>query len=161
MTGTPGVTAGPVALDRVAVGGDTGLTVAVPRGWSTEVGPPFVATPATWSGPPPAIVVASHPGESLSGADLATRVARLAVTTLADPVVVDLVRHGDDVEIVVAHRHRGVDVTTVERHRCRPGEPRWTVGFTAADTDLPALAPVMHHVVASLSPGPAGAAAGR
>jgi hypothetical protein len=58
-----------------------------------------------------------------------------------------------DVEIVVAHRHRGVDVTTVERHH-RRGGVRWVVAFTAAHADVPALLPLARRVVASLTIGP-------
>lgn len=59
----------------------------------------------------------------------------------------------DDVEIVVAHQHRGVAVTTVERHHCAPGRIRWVVGFTLADPDVPRLLPLAREVVASLRTG--------
>jgi hypothetical protein len=63
--------------------------------------------------------------------------------------------HADgSVEIVVAHQHRGVDVTTVEAHHCRPGPIRWVVGFTVAHPDVPHMLPLARRVAASLRTGP-------
>lgn len=146
------------ALHPVPVPDGSGLVLDVPAGWEVTPGPPLVAVPAAWPGEPPAIVVMAE-GDDLAGEKLAALLARAAATRLADAVVVDLVHRGPDVETVVAHRNRGVDVTTIERHHHRPGAGRWVVACTAADQDVPRLAPLMHHVVASLRAG-AGRPAG-
>jgi hypothetical protein len=130
---------------------DTGGTVLVdlPDGWRIERGPPLVAHPRTWVGEPPAVVVVDA-NDGLTGERLAATIAHTAATRLGDPLIVDLGIVDDGVEIVVAHRSQGVDVTTIERHHCRSGGRRWVVTFTAVDADAVALAPLMHHVVASL-----------
>lgn len=148
-------------LRPVVVDGDGRVTVAMPEGWRVDVGPPTVAIPAAWRGEPPAVVVTME-RDGARGDDLAELVCRSALSRLADPVIVHLGRpcdategddtgSGDDVEIVVAHQHGGQDVTTVERHHCRPDGGRWVVAFTMCDTDLPALLPLAGRVVASLA----------
>jgi hypothetical protein len=119
-----------------------------------------VAVPAAWRGVPPGLVVTVQ-RDGVRGDDLAELVCRSALSRLADPVIVHLGRprhntEGDDtesgdVEIVVAHQHGGLDVTTVEGHHCRPDGGRWVVAFTMCDTDLPALLPLASRVVASLA----------
>ncbi len=133
--------------------------IDLPVGWTVETGPPTIATPRTWTGEPPAVVV-SVEDDALAGEELAATLAVAAVTRLGDPVVVSLGlvgRPGDgdgadprDVEMVVAHRHRGVDVTTVERHHCHPPDPRWVAGFTMAHPDVARMLPLAHDVVSSL-----------
>jgi hypothetical protein len=138
-------------LERVAV--DTGgrATLALPAGWTVDVGPPTVAQPRSWDGEPPGVAV-SVERDDLCGDALAALVLSAALTRLADPLVVALDRIDDDVRVVVAHRHRGVDVTTVERHhRPTPASARWVVAFTAADGDVPALLPLAHRVTGSLA----------
>ena len=129
-----------------------GVRLALPDGWVVvTAGPPLVAQPpaAAWAGERPSVVV-SHEADDLAGDALAAALARVAVERLADPVVVDLaVATSGAVELVVAHRHRGVDVTTVERHHPTPGG-RWVVGFTCADGDAPAAFPLARRVVAGL-----------
>jgi hypothetical protein len=140
-------------LRPVAVDGDGHTTLLLPEGWRVEPGPPSLAWPETWHGEPPGVVV-SVERDGTRGNDLAELVCRGALTRLADPVVVHLGRGGDqqqDVEVVVAHRHRGVDVITVERHRCFTDRVRWVVGFTATHADMPGLLPLAHRVVASLA----------
>jgi hypothetical protein len=148
--------AGSWRLTSVAVS-PAGDRLEVPDGWVVQPGPPAVVAPSTWVGTPPAIVVSVEHDE-LRGPALASAVARAAVVRLADPVIVSLdvigdAGHGTDVEIVVAHRHRGVDVTTVERHHCHGGVRR-VVAFTVAHPDAPALLPLAQRVVASLTLGP-------
>jgi hypothetical protein len=151
-----------VTSTRAVDGGLVARTVAssgarldLPPGWTVAVGPPTIAAPPAWDGGPPAVVVTVE-HDDLSGERLATAVASAAATRLTDAVVVSLAlvdraRAGpDDVEIVVAHRHRGVDVTTVERHHCRTGPARWVVGFTMAHAQVPQLLPLARRVVASL-----------
>lgn len=153
-------------VSRVVAPDDVRLDV--PVGWSVEVGPPTIAMPSAWPGEAPAIVV-SVENDGLRGQTLAAAVAGAALTRLNDAVIVNLAFVGetdvpdepdetggagrDDVEIVVAHRHRGVDLTTVERHHRRPGPARWVVGFTAAHPDVPRLLPLARRVVASLTVG--------
>jgi hypothetical protein len=145
----------PVVVDRHGR-----VTVALPAGWRVDVGPPTVAIPAAWRGEPPGVVVTMQ-RDGVRGDDLAELVCRSALSRLADPVIVDVGRprrdtegddsESDDVEILVAHQHLGLDVTTVERHHCRPDGGRWVVAFTMCDTDLPALLPLASRVVASLA----------
>jgi hypothetical protein len=141
-------------LRPVAVAAGGHATLLLPDGWHVETGPPALARPETWHGEPPGVVV-SVERDGTRGDELAELVCRAALSRLADPVVVHLGRGGADanveaVEIVVAHQHRGVDVTTVERHWCFPDGVRWVVGFTATHADMPALLPLAHRVVASL-----------
>jgi len=157
--------AGAWRLTSVAVS-PAGDRLEVPDGWVAQTGPPTVVAPSSWVGEPPAIVVSAEHDE-LRGHALAAAVAHAAADRLVDPVIVSLDLIGDagqgpdveqagphpDVEIVVAHRHRGVDVTTVERHH-RRGCVRWVVAFTAAHADVPALLPLARRVVASLTIGP-------
>jgi hypothetical protein len=166
--------AGSWRLTSVAVS-PAGDRLEVPDGWVVQPGPPAVVAPSTWVGTPPAIVVSVEHDE-MCGDALVAAVARAAADRLGDPVIVSLEVTGDagrgphvdeagcgphgghagqcpDVEIVVAHRHRGVDVTTVERHH-RRGGVRWVVAFTAAHADVPALLPLARRVVASLTIGP-------
>jgi hypothetical protein len=149
---------GSSALRTVVVADDGGpVRLDLPEGWvvAPEVPVatpewPVVAQPEVWDGEPPAVVV-SRQRDGLQGARLGAVVTHVAATRLEDPVVVDVAVHdAGDVEIVVAHRSRGVDVTTVEHHHCRPDGTRWVVGFTAADADLVDLAPVVPRVVGSL-----------
>jgi hypothetical protein len=118
-----------------------------------------VIRPPSWPQPDeaPAIVVA-HVEDGLTGARLAADVA-VAVDRLTDPLVVHLgVTPDDGIDVVVAHRSLGVDVTTIERHHVRPGGGRWVVAFTATTRDLADLGdlgPLMRRVVGSLT-GPAG-----
>ena len=132
-----------------------GVRLALPDGWVVvRAGPPLVARPpaAAWAGERPSVVV-SHEPDDLAGDELAAALARVTVERLADPVVVDLaVAAGGAVELVVAHHHRGVDVTTVEHHHPSPGG-RWVVGFTCADVDAPAAFPLARRVVAGLEVG--------
>lgn len=194
---------------------DVPARLDLPVGWAVDPGPPVVATPPSWDGDPPAVVI-SIAHDALRGEALAAAVTDAALTRLGDPVIVSLIRHttsadnhdtldsahsrddhdnvdsahrhghgnldsghdpGDDrasgdhgpdgasagladepdlgdVEIVVAHQHRGVDVTTVERHHCRPGPVRWVVGFTLAHRDVPRWLPLARRVVASLRAAP-------
>lgn len=183
MTDVPATT--PV-LETVELPGGA-ARIDLPVGWTVDTGPPTVATPPTWPGEPPAVVV-SVEDDALAGEDLAMALAAAAATRLTDPVIVSLdlvgragvgsgARDSDtdtddssgssnrasdrdsddrrDVQIVVAHRHRGVDVTTVERHHCHPSGPRWAIGFTAAHPDAAGLLPLAHRVVASLRVEPA------
>lgn len=144
----------PLRLRAVVVDPERGVRVGVPEGWVVEMGPPVVVQPAAWDGEPPAVVV-SAAADDLRGERLAEAVAYLAATRLTDPVVIDVaIAPAGDVEIVVAHRSRGVDVTTVERHHSGPDGWRWVVGFTAADADVVDLAPVMQQVVGSLALDP-------
>jgi hypothetical protein len=144
----------------VAVG--DGVTLDVPEGWVVQAGTkagaegsPLVVRPPAWARPDeaPAIVVA-HVEDRLTGARLAADVAT-AVDGLTDPLVLHLgVTPDDGIDVVVAHRNLGVDVTTIERHHVRPDGGRWVVAFTATARDLGELgdlAPLMHRVVASLS----------
>jgi hypothetical protein len=149
---------GAPALRSVVVAHDGGpVRLDLPEGWVVTPDVPVTATerpvvvqPEAWDGEPPGVVV-SLARDGLQGARLAAVVTHVAATRLDDPVVVDVAVHErGDVEIVVAHRSRGVDVTTVERHHCRPDGARWVVGFTAADVDLVDLAPVVPRVVGSL-----------
>lgn len=183
------MSAGPAAapaLETVELAGGA-ARIDLPVGWAIEPGPPTVATPHTWPGEPPAVVV-SVEHDALAGDDLAIPLAAAAATRLADPVVVSLglvgpagaddgdsdtgsdsdtntdtdgdtdsdsdegADDGDrrDVQIVVAHRHRGVDVTTVERHHSHPSGVRRVVGFTAAHPDVARLLPLADRVVGSL-----------
>lgn len=154
MTAAPAPTP---ALETVELAGGA-ARIDLPVGWTVDAGPPTVATPPTWPGEPPAVVV-SVEEDALAGAELAAALAAAAATRLADPVIVSLglvgrAGEGDgadlrDVQIVVAHRHRGVDVTTVERHHCRP-TARWVVGCTVAHPDVAALLPFAQRVVSSL-----------
>lgn len=165
MTATDPVELEPVAL---AIAGHT-AQIDLPVGWPIDPGPPVVAVPTSWDGEPPGIAV-SIEHDALQGEALAAAVAEAALSRLADPVIVSLTLHGTiaegggridtdpgnqarDVEIVVAHQHRGVAVTTVERHHCAPGRIRWVVGFTLADPDVPRLLPLAREVVASLRTG--------
>jgi hypothetical protein len=157
------VTAAPAstpALQTVEVAGGA-ARIDLPVGWAIDTGPPTVATPRTWPGEPPAVVV-SVEDDALAGEELAAALAAAAATRLTDPVVVSLglvdragAGDGDgdgrrDVQIIVAHRHRGVDVTTVERHHCHPPRARWVVGFTVAHPDVAGLLPLAHRVTSSL-----------
>jgi hypothetical protein len=148
------------ALETVRLAGGRAW-IDLPVGWAVDIGPPTVVAPPTWPGEPPAVVV-SVEDDPPAGEELAAVLAVAAATRLTDPVVVSLGlvdRTGDgdgdgdglrDVQIVVAHRHRGVDVTTVERHHCRPGPVRWVVEFTVAHPDVAGLLPLAHRVVSSL-----------
>lgn len=153
-----------VELESVAVAID-GHTARLdlPVGWLVEAGPPVVARPPSWDGEPPGVVV-SIERDTLCGDMLATALADAALSRLGDSVIVSLTFHAGcsddggrqlrDVEVVVAHQHRGVDVTTVERHHCRPGSVRWVVGFTVAHPDVPRWLPLARHVVARLRTSP-------
>jgi hypothetical protein len=163
VTGEPAATP---ALQTVEVAGGAAW-IDLPVGWVVETGPPTVAVPRSWSGEPPVVVVSVDDG-ALAGEALASALAAAAATRLADPVILSLglvdrdeagARDGDgdgdgddrcDVQIVVAHRHRGVDVTTVERHHCHPPRARWVVGFTVAHPDVAGLLPLAHRVASSL-----------
>ena len=141
--------AGPAwAARAVDAAGD--VVVDLPGDWVVEVGPPTVARPAGWSGVAPAVVVVVEP-DVVRGDDLAAAVVGAALARLGDPVVVDVRCPGDDVEIVVAHRHWGVDVTTVERHRCLGPRGRWIVSCSVPDTDLAGWAGAAQRIVASLA----------
>ena len=141
--------AGP-ALAARAVDASGEVVVDLPAGWVVEVGPPTVARPAGWSGVAPAVVVAVEP-DVVRGDELAAAVVEAALARLADPVVVEVRCRGDDVEIVVAHRHWGVDVTTVERHRCLGPRGRWVVSCSVPDADLAGWAGAAPRIVASLA----------
>ena len=128
--------------------------IAVPVGWVVDAGPPLVAQPAAWTATPPGLVVTwAREDTDRDATALAAAVAEQAGAALADALVVEVVATDDDVTVVVAHRHRGVDVTTVERHLPRPGGSRWITSFTCADPDLPELLPTALRVVASLAVG--------
>jgi hypothetical protein len=155
-----------VGLESVAltIAGHT-ARLDLPVGWLLDPGPPVVAIPPSWDGDLPGVVV-SIEHDAVRGEALAAAVTAAALSRLGDPVIVSMTLHGShagsddsardddhngaDVEIVVAHQHRGVDVTTVERHHCRPGPVRWVVGFTLAHPDVPRLLPLARRVVASL-----------
>ena len=144
-----------VDVELVEAGG--GAWIAVPAGWVVDAGPPLVAQPVAWSATPPGLVVTwARDDTDRDAAALAAAVAEQAGATLADPLVVEVAATDDDVTVVVAHRHRGVDVTTVERHHRRPGGSRWITSFTCADADLPDLLPTALRVVASLTVGERG-----
>ena len=131
-----------------------GARIAVPAGWVVDAGPPLVAQPVAWRATPPGLVVTwARDDTERDAAALAAAVAEHVGAALADPLLVEVVATGDDVTVVVAHRHRGVDVTTVERHHPRPGGSRWITSFTCADADLPDLLPTALRVVASFAVG--------
>ena len=141
-----------VAPLRVEIGG-AAAQLDLPVGWTVAPGPPLAAMPVAWNGEPPGVVV-SIERDALRGDALAAVVAEAALTRLADPVVVSLAlhdpSHDGDVEVIVAHQHRGVDVTTVERHHCHPGPIRWVVGCTIAHHDVPRMLPFVRRIAASL-----------
>lgn len=134
---------------RVTV--DGAVTLDVPDGWrAVTEGRPAVLMPAEWDGEPPA-VVALREDDRLFGTELAAALLGTVVARLADSVVVDigLDPEGRNVELLVAHRHRGVAVTTLERHHCA-GDHRWVVAVTATDDDWVLLWDMAGAVVASL-----------
>ncbi len=144
-----------VEVELAEAGG--GAWVAVPAGWVVDAGPPLVAQPVAWSATPPGLVVTwARDDTDRDAAALAAAVAEQAAAVLADPLVVEVAATDDDVTVVVAHRHRGVDVTTVERHHLGPGGSRWITSFTCADADLPDLLPTAFRVVASFAVGERG-----
>ena len=124
-----------LALVARAVDRDGDVLLDLPISWVVEVGPPTVARPADGSRMTPTVVVAVDPDE-MRGDELAAGIVGAALERLADPLVVGVRCLTDDVEVVVAHRHRGADVTTVERHHCLGARGRWVVACTVADRDL-------------------------
>ena len=122
--------------------------VDLPAAWVVEAGPPAVARPAARDGVAPATVVGFDGGD-VRGDELAAGVVTAALGRLADPVAVDVRRTGDGVDLVVAHRLWGVDVTTFERHHCLPSG-RWVVACTVPDADLGDWAAVARRIVRSL-----------
>ena len=139
-----------LALVARAVDRDGDVLLDLPVSWVVEVGPPTVARPADANGMTPTVVVAVDPDE-MRGDELAAGIVGAALERLADPLVVDVRCLEDDVEVVVAHRHGGADVTTVERHRCLGVRGRWVVACTVADRDLVDSWRLAHQVVGSLA----------
>ncbi len=167
-----------VELESVAITIDAHTAhLDLPTGWRVEPGPPVVAMPPSWDGEPPGVAI-SIERDALCGDMLATALIDAALCRLGDPVVVSATLHSScsdddpdivldhdpdrvarddevrDVEVVVAHQHRGIDVTTIERHHCRPGQVRWVVGFTVAHPDVVRWLPLARRVVASLRARP-------
>jgi hypothetical protein len=124
-------------------------TVEIPEAWAILRSQPTVVMPKRWDGEPPAVVV-QHEDDSLRGAALAGAILQ-SVQRLDDAVVLDirLDESWRDVELLVAHRSRGVAVTTLERHHCQAAG-RWVVAFSATDGDWVDLVPVASRVVASV-----------
>jgi hypothetical protein len=141
-----------VELAPVAVTPAGDVRLHVPVGWVVAMGPPAVVHPAGWAGEPPAIVVSAE-SDGFAGDDLVLAVVDAALGRLTDPLIVGVLAGRGEVEIVVAHRHRGVDVTTVERH-CRPlGPPgaRWVVAMSVGHDETIGWLPLARRVVGSLS----------
>jgi hypothetical protein len=141
-----------LALVARAIDRDGDVLLDLPVSWVVEAGPPTVARPADGNGITPTVVVAVDPDE-VRGEELAAGIVGAALEQLADPVVVRVRCLADDVEVVVAHRHGGADVTTVERHHCLGTRGRWVVACTVADRDLVDSWEFAQQVVGSLAVG--------
>jgi hypothetical protein len=141
-----------VELAPVAVTPAGDVRLEAPVGWVVAMGPPAVVHPAGWAGEPPAIVVSAE-SDGFAGDDLMPALVGAALGRLTDPLIVGVLAGRGEVEIVVAHRHRGLDVTTVERHCRPPGQPGvpWVVAMSVGHDETIGWLPLARRVVASLS----------
>ncbi|HEY2997117.1 MAG TPA: hypothetical protein VGJ43_01025 [Acidimicrobiales bacterium] len=141
-----------VELAPVAVTPAGDVRLEAPVGWVVAMGPPAVVHPAGWAGEPPAIVVSAE-SDGFAGDDLMLALVGAALGRLTDPLIVGAWAGRDEVEIVLAHRHRGLDVTTVERHfgPLGPRGVRWVVAMSVGHDETIGWLPLARRVVGSLS----------